>query len=114
MSESERRLSEDRANRQLARGLFDTRLYQVKTDLAARGIGGRIKDKAQEEAFKAIDQGVDIAKESKGIIAATVGALALWFLRKPLLAKAGALLGQGQVQDEGDSAGNQPDEEKES
>lgn len=86
MNEAESRLAEDRANRQAARGLFGGRLAQVKADLAARSVPGRIKAKATDEAAKAIEQGVAVAKQSKGIIAGTAAALALWFFREPLMA----------------------------
>jgi hypothetical protein len=111
MSEAESKLAQDRGNRRAARGLFDTRLAQVKTDLAARGVGGRIKAKAQDDAVSAIKQGVDIAKESKGIIAATAGALALWVFRAPLLSAARELFGQGTVQDDDDSTADDPEQE---
>ena len=42
MNEAERRLSKDRAQRSAARRLVDGGLSQVKADLSARGIGGRI------------------------------------------------------------------------
>ena len=85
MSGTEDRLREDRANRQAARALFDTNLGQVQADLKARGIGGRVADKAKEEVSEAVAQGLEIASESKGVIAATLAALALWFFRAPLL-----------------------------
>lgn len=85
MNEAEQRLAEDRGNRRAARGLFDRRLAQVKADLSAHSIPGRIKHGAQEKAFDTLDRGIDIAKESKGIIAATAGALLLWAFRRPLL-----------------------------
>ncbi|HEX4846944.1 MAG TPA: hypothetical protein VFV30_02275 [Novosphingobium sp.] len=100
MNEAESRLAEDRQTRRSARGLFDTRLAQVKADLAARGVPARIKAKAQDETFKAIDKGIDIAKESKGVIAATAGALLVWAFRAPLLKAAKGLFGQGSVQDQ--------------
>ncbi len=104
MNEAESRLAEDRSNRGTARGLFDTRLAQVKADLSARSVPARIKAKATDEVVGAIEQGLDVAKESKGIIAATAGALALWFFRAPLL----GLFAQGAVQDGADSAGDEP------
>ena len=75
MNETERRLTDDRANRSAARGLFDARLAQVKADLAARSVPARIKAKATDEAAKGIEQGLAVAKESKGIIAGTTAAL---------------------------------------
>jgi hypothetical protein len=75
----------DRANRKAARGLFDTRLAQVKADLAARSIGGRIAAKAKGDALALADEAVAVAKENKGLIAATLAALAAWAFRAPLL-----------------------------
>lgn len=103
MSDAEQRLAKDRENRGAARGLFDTRLAQVKSDLSARGIGGRIKAQAQEKVFGALDQGIDLARESKGIIAATAGLIALWLLRAPLIGKVKELLGPADVQEEADN-----------
>jgi len=68
----------DRANRKAARVLFDRRLAQVKQDLAARGIGGRIAAKAKGDALA-------VAKDNKGLIAASLAALAAWAFRKPLI-----------------------------
>ena len=92
MNKAEQALLEDRANRNAARSLFDTRLASVKGDLAARSIGGRIADKAKSDAASAARQGLAVAKESKGIIAGTLGALALWAFRKKLAAAAETML----------------------
>lgn len=113
MTEAEARLAEDRQNRTSARGLFDRRLAQVKQDLSARSVPARVKAKARDEAFKAIDLGVDVAKESKGIIVATLGAVALWAFRKPLIAAARGWFGQGAVQDDPASDAADPIEEQE-
>lgn len=108
MNETERHLDQDRSTRRAARGLFDQRLAQVKADYAARGIGGRIKAKAVDESAKALDHTIQVASESKGIIAGTGAALMLWFFRGPILNAAKGLLGSGQdqVQDDPDSAAN--------
>lgn len=103
MNEAERRLSEDRATRRSARGLFDRRLAQVKADYEARGIPDRIKAKAADETTKALDTALDVASESKGIIAGTVAALMVWFFRNPLIALARRTFGIGQ-----DAVQNQP------
>ena len=112
MTEAENRFAEDRANRKAARGLFDSRLAQVKADLAARSVPGRIKAKATDEVAKGIEQGVTIAKESKGIIAGTMAALALWFFREPLWALCKRLIAdkQERVQDQADMAEAEPEE----
>lgn len=111
MSEAEERLAQHRNLRGTARGLFDTRLAQVKADLAARSVGGRIKAKAKDEAFKAFDTGIDVAKESKGVIAATTGAILVWVFRAPLLRAVRELIGPATVQDAEPIAEGQQDEE---
>ncbi len=85
MTEAEQRFIADRDNRNAARGQFDQRLAGVKADLAARSIPARAMDQVQEQVFSALDQGIDIAKESKGIIAAVTGAVGLWLFRHPLI-----------------------------
>ncbi len=112
MNEAEQRLAADRGNRQTARGLFDRRLAQVKSDLSASSVPARIKAKARDEVFAATDTAIDVARESKGVIAATLGAMALWLFRKPLLKAVGGWFGQGAVQDDPDNAPEQPDEEQ--
>lgn len=111
MNEAERRLLENRSNRQGARGLFDRRLAQVKHDLEARSVPDRIKSKARDEVFDAVDSGIDIARESKGVIAATLGAVALWVFRAPLIEAVSHWLAQGPVQD--DSANSEVNEDEE-
>jgi hypothetical protein len=88
MTDPAQQLAQDRDRRKRARGAFDANLAQVKDDLAARGVAGRIADQAEAEVRGAIAQGVDVARESKGIIAATLAALGLWFFRVPLIALA--------------------------
>jgi hypothetical protein len=106
MSEAEQRLATDRRNRNAARGLFDQRLARVKADLSARSIPARAKDRVQEQVFTALDQGIDVAKESKGIIAAVAAAVTLWFFRNPLIELASGLFDK-------DSGGNdQPSQEE--
>lgn len=90
MTDAERRLSEDRAQRSAARRLFDTGLAQVKADLAARGIGGRIKDSVVQQADKAVHTGIAVARENKPVVAGTIALLLVWLLRNPL----GKLLGR--------------------
>lgn len=77
-------LREDRALRDAAKGTFDANVAQVKADFEARGIGGRIADKATDEAKAAALLAVAVADENRGIVAGTLGALVVWFARKPL------------------------------
>jgi hypothetical protein len=112
MNDAEDQLAQHRTLRGSARGLFDTRLAQVKADLAARSIAGRVKAKAKDEAFKALDTGLDVAKESKGIVAATAGVLLAWAFRAPLLKAVGGLFGPDPVQDAEASPAEDWDEEQ--
>jgi hypothetical protein len=85
MSDQADRLAKDRATREAALAVFSSNLTQVRSDLEARGIGGRIADKAGKEVRAGFDEALAIADDNKGIIAATIAALALWFLRNPLI-----------------------------
>lgn len=88
----EHRLAVDRASRQAALAMFNERLVRIKADLAARGVGGRVADSLKEGTSDALDAGLDVAKERKGVIAGTLGALLLWIFRAPLFAAGAALL----------------------
>lgn len=112
MNEPERRLAQDRTSRRAARGLFDRQLAQVKADLSARGVGGRIKDKAVRQSEEALAQGLEIARENRVIVAAGGAALAVWLFRKPLAALIGRISQSGQdtVQEtDGNTAAEQPE-----
>jgi len=94
VNRAELQLEEARDRRDSARARFDARLAIVRADVEARSVGGRIADKAAEEARDAMEEALAVARESKVIIAGTVAALALWFLRNPLIAWAEELLAQ--------------------
>lgn len=84
---SERRL------RNAARSNFDQRLAQVREDLDARGIGGRIADKVGGDARDMLDEAVEVADQNRSVVAGTIVALLLWFFRKPIMALAESVLG---------------------
>ena len=92
MSDAADRLAKDRTTREAALLAFNANLAQVRSDLEARGIGGRIADQASMEVRAGIDEALAIADDNKGIVAATIAALALWFLRIPLIAGLRSLL----------------------
>ena len=75
-------LRQAKAARNHAHKAFQTQLLQVKEDLAARGIGGRIVDRTGE----AVADAAEIASAHKGIVAGIVAALAVWLLRGPIIA----------------------------
>lgn len=82
----ETQLAASRAARDLAKFDFDARLAQVKTDLEARGIGGRIADRVVADATDLAFEAVDIADENRGIVAGTIVAVGLWVFREPIFA----------------------------
>lgn len=111
MNEAERRLSKDRAQRSAARRLVDGGLAQVKADLSARGIGGRIKDSAIQQADEAVATGIAVARENKPIVAGTFGLLLIWLFRNPLSKLLGRMFGHSPETDQTDERNDWPDEE---
>lgn len=79
-------LEQARARRNASKAAFDTRLATFRAELAERSIKEQITSKASADAHRVLDHSLAIANDSKGIIAATVGALAVWFLRHPIIA----------------------------
>jgi hypothetical protein len=88
-----KQLASDRATRRTARGVFDQRLAQVRRDLDARGIGGRIADRIGEDAREIVDEAVEVADQNRGVVAGTIAALAIWLLRYPIIAWIEGLMG---------------------
>jgi hypothetical protein len=86
VSEAERKFREDRALRNAAHALVKAQVAQVRQDLAAKGIGQRMADKAGDGVKAAADHSLEVASSNRGIVAATVAALVLWLLRNPLIA----------------------------
>ena len=85
MGKLAKEVKELRARRNAARETFDSRLTQVRQDLTARSIAGRLADKLEQEASDALAEALDIVNDSKGVVLGTAAALALWYLRNPIL-----------------------------
>jgi hypothetical protein len=85
MTKGEARLRQDRAARARAKSALDNQLEQVKADLAAKGVAARAGQAAIDQTSEAVEIGLDVARERKGVIAGTIGALLLWLLRKPII-----------------------------
>lgn len=113
MTDSTGQLAKDRANRGAAKRLFDYDLATVIADLSARSIAGRIKDKAAGEVREIKDDALELASESKGIIAGTIAVLLAWTFRNPLIRLAKRLFSRGEpatVNMPDDSADTPPQE----
>lgn len=111
MTDAERRLSEDRAQRRAARRLFDGGIAQVKADLSARGIGGRIKASAVQQADETVHAGMMIARENKPVVAGTIALLLVWLFRNPLGNMLGRVFGHAPATEHVDDQHNGSDEE---
>ncbi|MEO6091583.1 MAG: hypothetical protein ABIT04_12055 [Novosphingobium sp.] len=96
MSRLARQLQSDRAARDDARAELDSRLAQVREDLHARGIGGRIADRIVADATDIALEAADVAQANKGVIAGTIAVLILWFFRHPIIARVEKLLGMAE------------------
>ena len=75
------RLERAKTARNSAHQALRGQIAQIQTDLAVRGIGGRIVDRAGESLAEA----KEVSKAHKGVVAGTLGLVALWFLRKPII-----------------------------
>lgn len=73
-----------RAERDAALTVVTGSFAQLRNDLAVNGIGKRVAHEAAEKAKSSAMEAAEIAFENKVVVAGTVGALALWFARKPL------------------------------
>jgi hypothetical protein len=74
-------LEQAKSARNAAQRAFRMQLAQVQEDLEARGIGGRIADRAGD----AIHEAAEVANEHKGVVAGTIAALTAWLLRGPII-----------------------------
>ena len=83
--ELERQLREDRMLRDAARAMVDADVAHLRASLAGRSISNRIADRIGEGAHDAMDEAAELATEHKGLLAAAIGALILWFARHPLI-----------------------------
>ncbi len=110
MSDAERRLVEDRTTRNAARKVFEGNVAQVKADLAARSIPERLADKARRDVTDALATGLDVARESKGIVAGMAALLGAWFFRASLISALGRLFGKNKPARVQDAATSQDGE----
>jgi hypothetical protein len=93
VSAAERQLRADRALRDAAKLRFDTHLAILQADLEERGLAGRIVDEVSEVAGAMAEEAIEVVEDHPGVVGGTIGALALWLLRNPILAWLEHLLG---------------------
>jgi len=83
----------DKALRDTSKRSFDMKLAQVKLDLEARGIAGRVADEVVGRARDVYDEAAHVAEEHPGVLGGTIAALMLWILRNPIIAWLEEILG---------------------
>lgn len=86
MRDLDRKLTEDRAMRDAARTLVTADIANLRADLAGKGFGVRIVDRIHEGAADLFEEAVELADSNRGVLAALVGAVLLWFARNPIIA----------------------------
>lgn len=84
MKALEKQVLAEKASRNAVRCGFDARLAQVKADVEARSVPGRVADKVGTQAKSAIDEALAVAQENKLVIGGTIAALVVWLFRNTL------------------------------
>jgi len=92
MSKASRQLDEDRALRDRARSRFEARLGKARDDMTPAAIGDRVTGQVKRQARDTLDEAIEVADGNRAVVAGTIGALAIWFLRRPILAWLGRKL----------------------
>lgn len=75
----------DRRLRDAARAVVNADLVHLRADIASKGVVERAVARVSARTSDVIDEASHFAAENKAVIAAVIGALALWFAREPLL-----------------------------
>ena len=81
-----KQLQEDRQMRDQALALVKQDIDHLKSDYQDKGIGERAVDKLKGSANGIYGEAVEVASDHRGVLAALVGAIVLWFARHPILA----------------------------
>lgn len=85
MPASKQQLREDRAIRDAARALVKADVAHLKQDLSSKSLGDRLFGTVGEGAKDVLEKAGDAAENNRGVLAALVGALVLWFARNPIM-----------------------------
>lgn len=92
-------LREDRDTRDQALALVKQDIAHLKSDYQDKGIGERAVDKLKGSANGIYGEAVEVASDHRGVLAAVIGAIVLWFARHPIMA---FLTGSKDAEDERD------------
>lgn len=81
-----------RVARNSAKVRMEERFSALKGGYEQKGIGSRIGDRVSAKLKDTAQDVVEVASESKGLIAGTAGLLAIWLARRPLTSVSRKLL----------------------
>lgn len=84
MTSRRERMIEDLHVRDAARALVEADVRHLRTSLSVKSIGERAVDRLAGGAGEVFEEAKDLASENKGVLAAIVAALVLWFAREPI------------------------------
>ncbi|WP_427968334.1 hypothetical protein [Altererythrobacter sp.] len=85
MSDLRQQMREDRAIRNSARALLEADVAQLRQDFTSKSLGERVLGNIGEGAKDVLERAGDTADNNRGVLAALLGAVVLWFARNPIL-----------------------------
>lgn len=104
MGKASRKLDADRGARNRARRMFDSRLVKAKQAMSPGALATRVTGQIKRQARDTFDEAVEIADENRTVVAGTIAALAVWFLRKPIMSWLESRLAtEGQSEEDADA-----------
>jgi len=107
MTDLYQRLREDRQMRDSARAVLLADLEHARSSFSAKGVAGRFGERISEGAMDVFETAKVHSEDNRGIIAALMGAILLWFGRGPIL----DLLGLSNAEGEGEISEEDPAQE---
>ncbi|MEL6876733.1 MAG: hypothetical protein AAGL68_01375 [Pseudomonadota bacterium] len=109
MSKPDQQFLEIRALRNAALANLKADIEHVKTGLSGKGLAERTVGRIATGAKDTLDQAKTTASDNGGVLAALLGALALWFAREPIL----EALGIEEASDDNKASNNENGEDVE-
>lgn len=85
MSKIDQRFYEDRALRDAARNVFKADIAHSRATFSGKALAERMVGRIGDGAVDVFETAKDRADDNRGIIAALIGAILLWFARGPVL-----------------------------
>ncbi|MEP5939060.1 MAG: hypothetical protein ABJ239_12095 [Erythrobacter sp.] len=86
MSKRKDQMHEDKALRDTARSLLSADISHVKNIMSGPSLGKRLAGRIGDGATDVLEKAGDQADNHRGILAALIGGIVLWFARNPILA----------------------------